>query len=159
MDKISAREAFDKGLTRYFTGKECKKGHIAQRMISNGSCVECLKRETAYRRTKEWRKEHPGARTIEARKYRERHPDKVRANSLRYRHKNIESIRIKGRDNARRMRAINPEKEKLRLKKWAEKQEKKRIEIAGRPKAELCEICNGNEFKIVFDHCHQSGKV
>lgn len=29
------------GLTRYFTGKPCKHGHIAKRLTLNGSCVVC----------------------------------------------------------------------------------------------------------------------
>ena len=28
LKKIKAREAFDSGLTRYFTGKKCKNNHI-----------------------------------------------------------------------------------------------------------------------------------
>jgi hypothetical protein len=31
------------GLKRYFTGVPCKAGHIAERQISNGTCVECIK--------------------------------------------------------------------------------------------------------------------
>ena len=37
------REAIDAGKTRYFTGKPCKHGHIAERMVSSGSCCECMK--------------------------------------------------------------------------------------------------------------------
>lgn len=35
----AAREA---GRTRYFTGHPCKNGHIAERMLSNRQCCECL---------------------------------------------------------------------------------------------------------------------
>jgi len=35
--------AKDKGLTRYFNGKPCPNGHVAERMTSNARCVECLK--------------------------------------------------------------------------------------------------------------------
>lgn len=31
------------GLRRYFTGKPCLNGHIAERYISTGSCVVCAK--------------------------------------------------------------------------------------------------------------------
>lgn len=30
-------------------------------------------------------------------------------------------------------------------------------EIAGRPRPEVCDICRGNEHRIVFDHCHVKG--
>ena len=29
--------------THYFTGKPCKHGHIANRLSSNGTCVECMR--------------------------------------------------------------------------------------------------------------------
>lgn len=38
---ISRQEANNKGLTRYFTGKDCKHGHICQRKVNSGVCVEC----------------------------------------------------------------------------------------------------------------------
>jgi hypothetical protein len=154
---IKSREAFELGLTRYFTGKPCLKGHISERMISNGSCVECLKRATAYKRTKEWRKNNPGARTIEAQKYRKKHPEKVAARSKKWREKNIDFIRIKDRENKKRLRVTNPEKEKERLKKWKERRDIQRVSTAGRQKPDLCEVCNELHIRIVFDHCHGSG--
>jgi len=30
------------GKTRYFTGKECANGHIAERLVSNGRCIKCM---------------------------------------------------------------------------------------------------------------------
>lgn len=164
MEIIRAREAFDKGLKRYFSGEPCKYGHIAERMISNGSCVDCLKArrlknsEKIYERVKEWRKNNPGARTEEARRYRKKHPDKVKANSKRYREQNIDKVRECDKLAKRRMRSLNPEKEKARLKKFAQRLEEKRLREAGREKPENCEICNLKEFRIVFDHCHNSGK-
>lgn len=34
-------EAIRLGTTRYFTGKPCKRGHIAERLTSCGRCLEC----------------------------------------------------------------------------------------------------------------------
>lgn len=168
MKIISAREAFNKGLTRYFTGNPCKNGHIVERMISNGNCVECLNEKTSERRkrdkkdiyeaTKVWRLKNPGYRAIEAEKYRKKYPDKVACNAKAYRERNIEEVRKRDRDNQKRLRSLNPEREKARLQRYAERQNKKRVQEAGREKPELCEICFTNEFKIVFDHCHQSNK-
>jgi hypothetical protein len=164
MEIIRAREAFDRGLKRYFSGEPCKHGHIAERMISNGGCVECLNarrqrdREKIYERTKIWRKKNPGARTEEARRYRNKHPEKVKANSQRYREQNIDKVRERDKLAARRIRALNPDKEKARLLRWAQRREEKRLREAGRERPDSCEICNLNEFRIVFDHCHISGK-
>ena len=35
------KEAQAQGLIRYFTGKPCKNGHIAERITSNGTCLQC----------------------------------------------------------------------------------------------------------------------
>lgn len=41
--KISRGEARKRGLTRYFTGKPCVAGHVAERRVNNFSCVECIR--------------------------------------------------------------------------------------------------------------------
>ena len=38
---VTRAEARAQGLTRYFTGKPCKHGHVSERMRSSGACVEC----------------------------------------------------------------------------------------------------------------------
>lgn len=43
MEIISKKEAKEKGLNRYFTGKPCKHGHISERRTENSNCVECQK--------------------------------------------------------------------------------------------------------------------
>lgn len=45
---ISRRNAKKIVIPRYFTGLKCKNGHIAERLVSNGNCIECdrIKRES-----------------------------------------------------------------------------------------------------------------
>lgn len=40
---ISRTDALSQGLKRYFTGKPCKHGHLAERWASMGACVECTR--------------------------------------------------------------------------------------------------------------------
>lgn len=40
---IGRQEAKAAGLTRYFTGERCKHGHIAERAVAKGVCLECAK--------------------------------------------------------------------------------------------------------------------
>ena len=40
MNTISKKEALEKGLKYYFTGKTCKRGHISERMLC-GICTSC----------------------------------------------------------------------------------------------------------------------
>jgi hypothetical protein len=47
-------QAKAQGLKRYFTGEPCRNGHVVERYVSNGACVECL-REGVER----WQKANP----------------------------------------------------------------------------------------------------
>lgn len=38
---ITREDASARGLKRYFTGRECRNGHIAERLVSRGVCVLC----------------------------------------------------------------------------------------------------------------------
>lgn len=40
---ISRKDAKANGLKRYFTGKQCKYGHVAERFCSSGRCSKCDK--------------------------------------------------------------------------------------------------------------------
>jgi len=41
MKIVSRQQAIEQKLTRYFTGKPCKHGHITEKLLSNRTCVEC----------------------------------------------------------------------------------------------------------------------
>lgn len=43
---ITRAQAAESGLTRYYTGKPCNRGHDAERFVSNGSCIQCQKART-----------------------------------------------------------------------------------------------------------------
>lgn len=54
---ITKQEAIKQGLTRYFTGKPCSKGHIAERYTCKSTCVTCDSLAGAkYRRTPQGKK-------------------------------------------------------------------------------------------------------
>lgn len=52
MDKqtISRAEAKARGLKWYYTGEECKNGHLSERKTSDGGCVECKRERDAWPR-------------------------------------------------------------------------------------------------------------
>lgn len=55
---ISPRQlAQETGKTRYNTGKPCIRGHITDRLVSNGRCINCM-----YEWRKEWYIEQPDKR-------------------------------------------------------------------------------------------------
>ncbi len=64
METISRKQAKANSLKRYYTGKPCKHGHIAERRIHDGACCECQRLtyleyqannvEKERKRKKEW---------------------------------------------------------------------------------------------------------
>lgn len=55
MEIITRKQAIERGLKRYFTGKSCKRGHVAERRVVSCECLECEwgwrhRRRTAERR-------------------------------------------------------------------------------------------------------------
>ncbi len=58
MKIVSRQEAIAQKLTRYFTGKPCKHGHIAERLICGSQCLEC-NRLRAKAKNAAWRARNP----------------------------------------------------------------------------------------------------
>lgn len=83
MKIISLQEARDKSLTYYYTGKPCKRGHIAWRVVSSRLCTECDKE----RRVKFF--EEDRANQI---KWREDNPERYKHNQKQYRKNHQEYI-------------------------------------------------------------------
>jgi 5-methylcytosine-specific restriction endonuclease McrA len=54
MDIITRAEAKAQGLTRYFTGKPCKHGHVDGRYASTGACCMC-----AQKQARDWESSAP----------------------------------------------------------------------------------------------------
>jgi hypothetical protein len=152
---ITARQAFEADRTRYFTGKPCKRGHLAERMLSNGCCVECLNERRAYHRA--WKKANPEKRAAYDKAYSKRHPETRKRATAKYRTSHADLIRERDREAHARMRRVNPEAEKARTARWNAKQEAIKTAIAGRARPAVCDVCGEFNRQIVFDHCHATG--
>lgn len=61
MQVIGWTAAKELGLKRYFTGKPCSKGHIAERGVAGSQCLECLKI-----RNREWKSKNKAACVVHA---------------------------------------------------------------------------------------------
>lgn len=77
--KISIKTARAWGLSRYFTGKLCKNGHIALRRVSQGKCTLC---EKEY--NKKWSSENPDKRLEIYARYRENNQEKIKIRIKKY---------------------------------------------------------------------------
>lgn len=76
MNLITRAEARAKNLSHYFTGKPCKRGHLAERATGTGRCVECNKIICA-----QWKSNNQEIKRDLDRKYRQANKEKVAANS------------------------------------------------------------------------------
>lgn len=47
MELINRKEAIDRQLAHYYTGRPCIRGHITQRYTVSGACTQCLKTASA----------------------------------------------------------------------------------------------------------------
>ena len=113
---------------------------------------------TDYQGVKAWRAKLPNIRQIraaEAKRWREKHPEVYNAIRQRYRDKHRPEILERDRLTQAGKRALDPEGQRRRSRAYQERQEAKRIALAGRPKPDLCEICGEFHSRIVFDHCHR----
>lgn len=119
---ITRAEAKALGLKRYFTGKPCKRGHVAERYSNDQSCVSCKAEDRAANKEqnaayfREWRKNNPSylapseapeirrardraayaknpeAKKESARKWRKANPQKVAASIRKYYSNNKQAI-------------------------------------------------------------------
>jgi len=65
-------EARKQGLKVFFTGKKCKRGHLCNRYVSTGSCLECSKIKV-----KEWSQNNRNRLNELATNWRRKNPDKA----------------------------------------------------------------------------------
>jgi hypothetical protein len=49
MEIITRKQAFARGLVRFYTGRPCKNGHDAERYTSVGNCVKCASKPWVLR--------------------------------------------------------------------------------------------------------------
>ena len=118
MQLISAILARANGLTRYYTGEPCKRGHVAERAVSSKQCIECGKiissawrkanrtkcsamrnawaaanRERSRAVKNAWNKANPEPQKARSRKWYEANKDKNLASCQRYRETNPDKVR------------------------------------------------------------------
>lgn len=127
MKLISRKEAKDKGLTRYFTGKLCPHGHIEERMVSNGYCIKCSKRSK-----QQYVKSNAEKVRQSRRSYVQQNPDKKSKWDKTY----YEANKSKLLEKSRQRHLANPERKKEMSRQWKKQNaDKVRMYNASRKKA------------------------
>jgi len=101
-------EAKAEGKTRYYTGRPCLHGHVAERQTSNGTCVVCLKE-----RNLQWQKDNPDKVYLNQKSYLARNPEKRKLWMDKYLQENGD----KRRAYSRSWRLLNPDKNAAKQKR------------------------------------------
>lgn len=128
------KEAAARGDKTYFTGRPCRRGHLAFRNVLSGNCLECRKIAHAIRMTnpnalahhrlvkrtynKKWRDNNLEYRRSYENEWNGNNKDKVSEKSKRWRDKNIDEAREKSRLYFRKYRKENPEKVRAAFQAW-----------------------------------------
>ena len=91
---ISRTEAKNLGLTRYFTGVPCSKGHISERLTYNWMCAQCNLDHVKNRY-----KKNPKKTIIRATQHNRNNPEKAREQRKKWKLKNPNKVQ---QESARR---------------------------------------------------------
>ena len=100
LEKVTRRDALARGLTRYFTGKPCKHGHVAERVTSSRACIPCANiRNRRYMKKRYWtnpEKSREYNRLYNA-TYRKKNSQKIKVNKIKERLRNASTYRKNNR--------------------------------------------------------------
>lgn len=140
---VSRQEALSQGLTRYFTGKACKHGHVDERITKGRGCITCMARfsKETYQRAKASGK--PWVKEIQ-RKHYAANVEKRRASQKAWRDKNKEFCAA-------------------RMKKWQKENPRICAHHANLRKARLLQATPSwvdlNEIKEIYKRCPEGFHV
>ena len=88
MEKITLRTiAKAQGNKYYYTGKPCKRNHIDNRYVSDGSCVSCV-----LERLSGWNEKNPNVAKERVLKWQKDFPEKVNSKNRNWKHINKHKV-------------------------------------------------------------------
>lgn len=163
MQFISRNEAIANGLKRYFNGKPCPAGHVAERLVSNWGCMECsagrfqkyysINSVEQKQRAKEWRKRNPDKVLASKREWENDNKDKKSAydkkSHEKYREKRLKVIAAYRKLNAARIKEIT--------KQWKIKNHSRVLASVrsrdARKKQAIPPWANLDKIEAIYDEC------
>lgn len=135
MEVILRAAAIAVGARRYFTGKPCKYGHIAERHIGGGNCIECAAKQIVTQKTKdaarEYRKKNFVSIKAKRDKWNRDNKEKLAEYKSQWRRDNAAKLQVQAREyrakNAVRLQIVyaewrkeNAERKKFNDKRWSQ---------------------------------------
>jgi 5-methylcytosine-specific restriction endonuclease McrA len=131
---VTLEQARAEGLTRYFTGKPCKRGHVSERNVSSRACLICAAEGMKCLRAKDPEMSRAKANASQ-RKVRARNPKK-----------HIDEVRV--------WQLANPEKRKVVMRRWKKvnpaKVKADRASRRARVRKQKCQCCKFQAFVDLY---------
>lgn len=122
----SPKEAKTLGLDRYYTGKPCKQGHVAERRVRDRGCVECgaVKQRAHYernrdeylKRQRDWQQANRDKARMASKNWKINNAERVKTYQAQYARDNSEALI----EAARERRLADPEKHRNWQRRWNE---------------------------------------
>ena len=157
MRRVTRQQAVKRGLTKYFTSKACRRGHIDERWISNDTCISCAREAQAAR----FKKNPEQVRERDRKRYRKNPESKKKANA-RWHNKNKDYLReyysqwhVDNLDHIKKYSEQyyrrNTDKIKKYAVRWIEENPERRKEIAIKNLAKRRAIIAKTQFELIRD--------
>ncbi len=113
MDIISKKNAKEKGLSYYYTGRPCKHGHVTKRCVHSTQCWTCRQRvakalrvKTNFAHSKKWYQKNKEQFAIYTAGWREERAEYIKAQSKAYRQSPRGKLRRQVYESSRRARLL-----------------------------------------------------
>lgn len=117
---VSRAAARSMGLKRYFSGKPCPKGHVAERYVAKANCVACDAARSGTEKKRErdrlYSAEHAEQKRLNAKEWREANPEREKANKQAWALANPD----KKRAGRQRWYFKDPARQRVLAKRWEE---------------------------------------
>lgn len=108
---ISRSAAKAQGLQRYFSGKPCQNGNVAERLVSSYECLCDACHAEKRAKQKQWYDENATAQISRYREYRENNLERSRQATRNWRMNNPDAVK----DYKKRQAAANPHLNRLKV--------------------------------------------
>lgn len=94
---VSLSDAKSLGLVRYFTGDPCKNSHVAERTVSNRTCIVCQRHRVVGWQARNSEKVGVWAKVAQKR-FLESKPERLKEIKKAYKDRNREKVRLSGQE-------------------------------------------------------------
>lgn len=128
METLSRVDAKAKGLTRFYTGLPCGRGHIVERLVSNRRCLQCANESASA-----WKRAHSEQMCAQRNAWAAKNRERSRAikNAWNAAHPEQQAAR------ARKHHLANREKNNASHREWAARNPGKTNALAAKRRADM----------------------